>query len=326
MIGPPHSHFSRARRRLGHAWRIRAGLLVLALVALPALFAELLAADAPIVAQTPQGWALLPAVGRAAPAGAGWDRARFAIWPVLRHGPNTASAAGPHAAATWEHPLGTDGAGRDVAARLIYGARGALGAAAAALLAALLLGVVAGALAGHFGGFWDELLARPVELCAAFPPVVVAAVVLVAWPGGSVGALALAVAAVRWAELARLVRAEVIRLGAADFVLGARAVGCSPWRLLARHVLPHAMGPVLVSLMFGMASTVLLEAALSFLGIGLDVSWGSLIAGGLAPSARPTPLLAAAAALAVTVGASYLVADALGENVDGRVATSGGRR
>lgn len=306
-----HTHGQRLRRRLSKSLRMRTGALVFALLALTGVFADLLAADAPIIAFGGEhGVVLFPAIVRRTDVG---DNA--ALWPLVHYGPET--IAEPSASSSWAHPLGTDAQGRDVFARLVHGTRAALGLAVVALVLALLFGVLLGAFAGYVGGFWDELLARPAELVETFPAIVVVAVVRAVAPEHTAWSLAIAVAAVRWAEIARLVRAEVIRFGSADFVEAARALGCSHTRILRRHILPHALRPVIVSALFAVPSVVLLEAAVSFLGFGFHGSWGVMIASG----GWRAPLFGLLA-LGATVGASYLCADALGEALDARVAAT----
>lgn len=325
------THLMWLRRHLRRSMRARLGALVLAAVVMPAIFAELVAADYPIVAVGEGGVAVLPAV--VADAGE-QDRAAIqrryrgdtAWWPLVPFGPNSVSPVGPNAGATWQHPLGTDGTGRDVAARLLYGTRRALGLTAVVLLIALFLGGLLGALAGYRGGVFDELLARPVEFVQAFPSVVVVAVVRAIDPDGALWSLVLAIAAVRWAEIARLVRGEVARLNEEDFIAAARALGCPKRRIVWKHMAPHAAGPLAVSLMFAAASVVLLEVAVSFLGLGLPGSLGGLIAEGLTAEGRRLPALWAALLLGLTVGAVHLLADALSETVDARVAGSRRRR
>ncbi|RLB63209.1 MAG: ABC transporter permease [Deltaproteobacteria bacterium] len=323
------THWAWIRRRLARSLRIRFGALVLTLVVLPALFAEFVAADAPVFAYRAGAVVVFPAIVQPAdqqgmsPADIS---ARYehdvAWWPLVRSGPDTESAMGPLAPMCRAHPLGTDELGRDLLARLVYGARTALGLALFALLVSLVLGVLLGAIAGQVGGIWDEMLTRQVEIVETFPCIVVVAVVRAVYPEATYWSLVLAIAAVRWAEVARLVRAEVVRLSHADFVAAARALGCSRIRILRRHILPHAFRPVVVSMMFGVASVVLLEASVSFLGLGLEGSWGVMIAEGLAPGAPLGPTLWAGLALVLTVGAAYLMADAVNESVDARVATT----
>ncbi len=323
------NHLAWIRRRLGRSLRIRLGVLVLALVVLPAIFAELIAAEAPVVAIGEQGVVVLPAIiepaehqGLSPAEIAGRYEKDLAWWPLVRGGPETISDMGPHAPMCWAHPLGTDGLGRDLLARLIYGGRTAMGLALLALLVSVVFGVLVGAIAGQVGGMWDELMTRQVEIVETFPCIVVVAVARAVYPEATYWSLVLAIAAVRWAEVARLVRAEVVRLSHADFVDAARALGASRVWILRRHILPHALRPVIVSAMFGVASVVLLEVAVSFLGLGFEGSWGVMIAEGLAADAPMGPTLWAGLALVLTVGAAYLMADALSESVDARVATT----
>lgn len=323
------THWRRVRRRFSRSLRVRAAVLVLGLLALPGLFAEFVAADRPILAFGPSGLELLPAIvgaGDEAVEGGAPAPQRYrdatALWPLVRSGPDTLAAVGADAPCSWSHPLGTDGSGRDVVARLVYGARLALGLALGVLVLSLLLGVLLGAVAGYRGGVFDELLSRPVELIQTFPAIVVVAVVRAADPSASAWSLVLAIALVRWAEIARLVRAEVVRLNAEPFVLAARALGCRRRTIVWRHMLPHIWGPVAVSLMFSAAAIVLLEVAVSFLGLGLTGSWGALMAEGL--TSRSTLWVSgwAALSLALAVGSAHLLADALSDALDARVASA----
>ena len=316
-------HRDRFRKRLSHSFRMRTGALVLALFALAAVFAEFLAADAPVLAWGDRGVVVLPAVFQPAAypsreAAEERHRNDIAIWPLVRYGPDSVSA--PSASMSLAHPLGTDMHGRDLYARLVHGARAALLLALAALGFAVVFGSLLGAFAGYVGGFWDEVVARPAELVETFPAIVVVAVVRAVYPDQAVWSLAVAVAAVRWAEIARLVRAEVIRFGAAEFVEAARALGSSHVRVLRQHILPHALRPVIVTALFAVPSIVLLEAAVSFLGFGVRGSWGVMLAEAATGNWR-APLWAVVA-LGALVGSSYLLADAVGEALDARVAAT----
>lgn len=320
------THQAKVLFRLSRSSRVRLGVLVLALLSLPAIFAELVAADVPIVAVGAAGVVILPAIVEpsahrdvTADEIADLYRGDHAVWPIVRHGPDTESARGPLAEPSFEHPFGTDAHGRDVFARLVYGARAALGLAFVALVLALTFGILFGALAGYVGGFWDELLARPVEVIQTFPAIVVVAVARAIDPDGSVWSLALALSFVRWAEIARLVRAEVMRLSSEEFVHAARALGAGHVRILYRHILPQALRPLVVSSLFAVPSVVLLEAAVAFLGIGHEGSWGALLAQGLSAGNTSAAALAAAA-IAMTVLAAHALADAASEALDARVA------
>lgn len=323
------THFGWIRRRLALSLRVRVGALVLACIALPAIFAEVVAANAPIFATGAGGTVVFPAIVRPdvyAEMTAAEIEAHhaddFAVWPIIRYGPHTVSVGGPNAGPSSEHLLGTDGQGRDLFVRVVYGARVALGIAFVALFLSMLVGGVLGGLAGYFGGFWDELLARPIEVVETFPSVFVVAVVSAVHPDGSIWSLAVAVAAVRWAEVARLVRAEVVKTSSAQFVLAARALGCGHLRILTRHILPFALRPTVESALFGVASVIILEVSVSFLGLGPDVSWGAIIAEGIGPNGALASTVWAGLALIVTVASAYLLADAIGEAIDARVATS----
>jgi peptide/nickel transport system permease protein len=319
----------RMRARLRRSVRIRLALLVLACFATLGLFADFVAADAPWLAIGPAGVRVFPAIvspqsyrGLGAAEIAERHARDWALWSLVRSGPETPALVGPNAASSRQHPLGTDALGRDVCARLVHGARYALGFGLGVVLAALLLGGALGAMAGYRGGVWDELLSRPIELVEAFPQVVVVAVARALDPSGSALGLGLAVIAVRWAEMARLVRAEVLRLGNEEYVLAARALGCSRRRLVLRHMLPNAVGPIVVSASFAFASVVLLEVAVSFLGLGVRGSWGVLIADGLTGRAPLGATIGAALALGLLIVAAHLLGDALGELGDARVATT----
>jgi peptide/nickel transport system permease protein len=306
------------------------GAVVLGLLALLAIFAELLAAPAPITWIGPRGVEILPAVTRAAALEALSDdeiAARYeggaAVWPLVRHGPTRATPAGPHAPSSRSHPLGTDAEGRDLAARLVYGARTALGPSLTAVLAGMVLGVALGGLAGTYHGFWNDRLVRLVETVDTFPAILVVALVRAIEREPSALSLVIAVAIVRWAEIARLVRAEVLRASAEDYVLAARALGSTRLRTFYRHILPNAIGPAIVSSVFGVASVVLLEAAISFLAMGAPTraaSWGETLAEAAHHPRELRLLLLPGALLLATVGGSYLLADALRDAVDARTA------
>jgi peptide/nickel transport system permease protein len=178
------------------------------------------------------------------------------------------------------HLFGTDEIGRDVLARLIHGSRMTLLIALGVVLLASLLGMLLGAVAGWKGGVVDALISRTLEVASTFPTVFFLIVVVAALRTSSIGAVVAVLALTRWPEAARIVRAEVLRLKDRDFILAARALGASDWWILRRHLLPHTLGPLLVSSTFGVGTAVLLESALSFLGLGVTppaASWGELL-------------------------------------------------
>lgn len=180
-----------------------------------------------------------------------------------------------------KHPFGTDDTGRDVLARLIWGARISLSAGLVSTFLLFFIGVFLGSLAGYFKGKIDFLLSRFIEVVICFP-VFFLIVTLVAFLGPSLIHVMLVIGLTRWTGVARLTRAEFLRLSKMDFVTGAKALGASSLSIAFRHVLPNALGPAIVLANFCMASSILMESALSFLGLGTmepTASWGGLVSG-----------------------------------------------
>jgi peptide/nickel transport system permease protein len=172
---------------------------------------------------------------------------------------------------------------------------------------------------GYLGGRWDRRLERLVETIHTFPAIVVVALLRTIEGEASPISVIVAVAVVRWAEVARLVRAEAMRLQMEDFVSAARALGSSRLRILTRHILPNALGPVIVSSVFGVASVALLETAISFLELGPPArapSWGETLAQAARHPDAIHLLVGPGVLLALTVGGSYLIADALRDALD----------
>ncbi len=180
------------------------------------------------------------------------------------------------------HPLGTDSVGRDLLTRLLHGARVSLAVGLLSTVLAGVIGVAVGATAGYLGGAVDRALMVIVDVFLSFPAVLLA-IALVAFMGPGLRSVILALAAVGWTDYARVVRAEVLSLREREFVASARAAGAGDMRVIVRHLLPHLAGPVTVIASFGLAAAVLAEAALSFLGLGVQAptpSWGSMLADG----------------------------------------------
>ncbi len=268
---------------------VLACLAVLGVLALVAVFADEIASDLPVVCRVHGTLYVMPNVTRPA-ALEGYDHARiarerqagdWAFGPLMRQGPQQEShdvLAPP--LRELGHPLGTDELGRDVLVRLVYGARVTLGVALLAVVGFVLVGAVLGALSGFFGGGLDFLVARLTETLSSFPvPVLVLAVqAMVPRPG--VGSLLTTIAVLRWPEVARLVRAEVMAVASSDYVVAARALGATPARVLRRHVLPMALTPAVVTAVLGLGQIVLLESSLDFLRVGLPASvptWGEML-------------------------------------------------
>ena len=182
---------------------------------------------------------------------------------------------------TWggEHPLGTDTLGRDVASRLLHGARVSLLVGFSAVLLAGASGVVLGLVSGWYRGWLDDVLMRLGDVQLAFP-VLVLAVAVLAVLGASVVNLILVLGVTGWITYARIVRGEVLTLRERDFVAAARALGADDTWILRRHLLPNVLPPITVVATFSVARTIVAEASLSFLGLGIPApapSWGAML-------------------------------------------------
>jgi peptide/nickel transport system permease protein len=180
------------------------------------------------------------------------------------------------------HWLGTDHLGRDILARILFGARIALVVGLAAVLIAGTLGLVIGVVSGYFGGRVDDLFMRLGDVQLAFPFILLALAVIGVL-GPSLGNIIVVVGVSGWVVYARIVRGEVLSLREREFVQAARAVGSPPWRVLARHIVPNAFAPWLVIATLDMARVIVVESALSFLGLGVPPptpTWGGMLADG----------------------------------------------
>jgi peptide/nickel transport system permease protein len=180
-----------------------------------------------------------------------------------------------------EHWLGTDEFGRDVLSRLLVGGQVSLAVGLTSMIASMVLGIIVGAAAGYAGGATDALLMRITDGMLSVPLFFVALMAL-ALLGATVLNLVLVIALSSWMTVARVVRAEVLRTRELEFVLAARALGCSPLRILARHVVPQSVPSITVAATLGVAFAVLLESSLSFLGLGVQppaASWGNMLSG-----------------------------------------------
>jgi peptide/nickel transport system permease protein len=224
-------------------------------------------------------------------------------------------------ASSREHPLGTDKLGRDILSRIIYGGRVSLLVGTATVALSLAIGFVIGSFSGYLGGWTDQLLMRLVDILMAFPGILLA-IAFTAVLGPGLDHVIVALCLIGWTGYARLVRGEILSLRERDFIQAARALGCQPKRVIARHLLPNLLPPLLIQATFGLAAAVVAEGSLSFLGLGVEPptpSWGSMLNDGrqfllVAPHLTTYPGLA----LMITVLALNLVGDALQERLDAR--------
>jgi oligopeptide transport system permease protein len=193
----------------------------------------------------------------------------------------------PEGTFSWTHPMGTDNAGRDILARVLSGGQISLMVALISTLVSLVIGVSYGATAGYVGGRFDDLMMRVVDVLYSLPYVMVVIVLLALLPAktptGQLAELFFALGAVSWLTMARIVRGQVMSLKNQEFVLAAKAIGVSTPKIIFRHLVPNALGPVIVYATLTVPTVMLSEAFLSFLGLGVRpprVSWGSLAAEG----------------------------------------------
>lgn len=185
---------------------------------------------------------------------------------------------------TWQHWFGLDELGRDIFARVLLGARVSLMVGLVVVAVSSVVGMAVGAVSGYYGGRIDQAIGRVMDVLMAFPGMLLA-IALVAVLGPSLTNVVLALVVIGWVGYARLVRGQVLRARELDYVVAAKALGAGTLRILVRHVLPTAVPPVLVQATLGMAGAMLSEAALSFLGLGVQPptpSWGTMINGGRA--------------------------------------------
>ena len=177
------------------------------------------------------------------------------------------------------HPLGTDSLGRDVFTRLLYGARVTIVVSFSAVLVSTSIGMIIGLIAGYFGGFPDSLLMRIVDVVISFPVLfLLISISTILEP--SLWIVVFAIGLVRWTNTARLVRGEVLKIKQLDFVAAARGGGAKSPKINLRHVIPNILAPVMVQITIGTAQAVLIEASLSFLGVGVQQptpSWGNML-------------------------------------------------
>jgi peptide/nickel transport system permease protein len=209
------------------------------------------------------------------------DRAAsFKLMPPIPYSP-IESTPDSFAAPSWTHLCGTDSTGRDIAARMLHGARTSLSIGFVAQSISVLVGVALGGLAGYYRGWLDIAISRFIEVLDCFPPLLLILVVLGIFDSQNNMFVIMAVIGLTsWTGLARLVRGEFLRLVGQPFPQAAKALGAGDARIIIRHLLPNALGPILVSATFGVASAILIESSLSFLGFGMQAptpSWGDIL-------------------------------------------------
>ncbi|WP_339104550.1 ABC transporter permease [Haloterrigena salinisoli] len=302
-----------SRRRLEDFWRrFRAnrtavlGLAIIAVLSVVAVFARPIAFSVAEYTITVQPFSLAP-----------YDPAEMYVGPTN---------AGPSPA----HPFGTDWAGRDQFSRVLVGGRFSLSIGVVAVALALIVGVPLGAIAGYFGGWVDEIIMRLVDILYAFPFLVLA-IAVVAVVGRGYWNVVAALALTGWIGYARLLRGEILSVREREYVTAAKALGTPDRIIIARHVVPNAVAPVVVQATLNVGTVVLTAAALGFLGLGLEPStaeWGSMLADGRDAIASGHWHLTAFPGLAIFlfVMAINLVGDGINDALDPRGDTAERRR
>jgi peptide/nickel transport system permease protein len=239
---------------------------------------------------------------------------------IATHDVTTQNLAMRYMSPSAEHWFGTDGLGRDVFSRIVYGARISLEVGITVVVVSSIIGTIIGAIAGFYGGFVDKFLSGYLfNVFLAFPGLLLA-IALVAFLGAGQGKLILALCVIGWVGYARVMRGQVLKVREYDYVMAARALGAGNLRILFTHILPNAVQPLIVQASLGMAGAVLSEASLSFLGLGIPPpapSWGTMIEEARQSfSSSPHVLFFPGVAIALTVLAFNFIGDGLREYLD----------
>jgi len=250
--------------------------------------------------------------------------AALAPW-IAPHAPETIDLLNQFVPPSREHPLGTDETGRDVLARLLFGARVSLAVGLCAMTLSIAVGIVLGGLSGYRGGAIDAVVMRLADGMLTVPTFFLALLVLAVF-GSNVVNVVLVIGLTGWMVVARVVRAEVLRTLPQEFVLASRALGLGGARLLVRHLLPQALPSLIVAATLGVAYAVLTESALSYLGLGVQPptpTWGNMLSGAQYYVWK-SPILALypGAAIMLTVLSYNALGDALSDTLDPRHAGS----
>ena len=219
------------------------------------------------------------------------------------------------------HWLGTDENGCDLLSQLLFGARLAAGISLSVVTLCLFIGIAVGTVAGYFGGPLDEVIMRFVDILLAFPGILLNLAIVAMVPSAGVGVFVFAITVNGWVGYARVARGQVLQVREREFVTAARALGASSLRVMIKHVVPNILSPLMVQATFGFAGVILVEASLSFLGIGRlhTYSWGALLAQGTTYLWRTQHLaMAPGLCIALVVLGCNLLGDGLRDRFDPR--------
>jgi peptide/nickel transport system permease protein len=244
---------------------------------------------------------------------------------IAPYSPNQIQSGGILTAPSAQYLLGTDAIGRDVLSRIIYGARVSIAAGAVSVGVALLAGVVIGLIAGYYGGWVDDVLMRMIDALYSFPALLLALAITAILGPGLINVM-LAIGIVFTPAFARLVRGQALSVRERDFVTAARVIGAQPWRIMAMHIWPNVTAAIVVQASLQVAAAIVIEAGLSFLGLGVQPptpSWGAMLKEGYQYMEQaPWLAFAPGAAMFLTVLAFNLFGDGLRHALDPRLASS----
>ena len=332
-VEQPKTYGARVWAELRATPRAIWGLSIVLVRATVALGADLIASDKPYylsvdgVSYFPQLRALLVQLGLtdwpAEIVGADFGelarRADTALWPPIPYASTGVDITGEvFEAPSAAHWLGTDALGRDVAAGMVHGTRISLTIGLVVVSIQATLGILLGGIAGYYGGWLDIVLSRLFELMLGIPTFFLIITVAAIFPP-SIYTIMVILGLTGWVGIARFIRSEFLKVRAMDYVTAARALGVTDGRVMFRHILPNAVAPVLVSMAFGVASAILTESGLSFLGIGVPqhlVTWGSILSESRSASFAWWLAVFPGAAIFLTVTAYNLLGDGLRDALD----------
>lgn len=246
----------------------------------------------------------------------------WALFPPIRYGPGETDLSSTIQPPSGPHLLGTDDIGRDVASRMVHGSRVSLSVGFVAVSIYVLIGVLVGALAGYYGGIIDVIASRLIEIMLTIPTFFLI-ITAVAFLPQSIFNVMVVIGLTGWPTVARLTRGEFLKSKSLDYVVASEALGAGDARIIFRHVLPNSLAPISVAATFGVASAILIESTLSFLGFGVPpstASWGSILSSArvLLPSGWWLTLFPGLA-IFLTVTAYNLVGEGLRDAADPRL-------
>ncbi|PRX32650.1 peptide/nickel transport system permease protein/oligopeptide transport system permease protein [Orenia metallireducens] len=236
--------------------------------------------------------------------------------PVMEEGKIELSMQGP----SLEHPFGTDKLGRDIFSRIIYGAQISLTVGFITQAIAIVIGIVLGALAGYYSGLVDDIISYLINVFLAFPFMLFAIAIMAVFQDPGIEKIFVALGLISWPGLARIVRGQVMALKEEEYVEAAKSLGANDFRIIFKHVIPNTLAPIIVTVTLGVASAILAEAGLSFLGLGAQPptpSWGLMLSTGKEYlRSYPRMMMFPGAAIMITVLAFNIFGDGLRDALD----------